>query len=165
MAIGTTHCAVRRKALHLLHCIRGEGAILCSGQQRIGQVAPQKCGMILHGRVQHRIARQDRHRARAKEPPIPLTIACAACLAITIHIQPRGASGIGGQRETMGVDGTPCAKHICESTKRGPVEVIVDALQHDDIGRDIRQQTHHGADLWVRPFGQIPQQQTWSVAR
>ena len=155
---------MRRKALHLLHRIRGEGAILCSGQQRIGQVAPQKCGMILHASVDNRMTRQDRHRARAKEPPIPLTIACAACLAVTIHIQSRGASGIGGHRKTVGVDGTAFAKHICESTKRGPVEVIVDALQHDDIGRDIRQQTHHGADLWVRPFGQITQQQTRSGA-
>ena len=162
---GHDPCPVRGKPLHLLRRGRGEGGTVRLRQQRIRQITPQKIVVILNIGAQHGIARQDRHRARAEEAAIALTIARAARFTVAVHIQTRRPSRIRGQRETVGVSGASLAKPVRQSAKRCAAKIVIHPLQHDDIGSNIRQQARHSGSLRVRPFGNVAQQQTRSGPR
>lgn len=80
----------------------------------------------------------------AKETAVALGVAGAAALAVSFEIDTAMTTRIGRRGEAVGVGRTSSGEGIGEGIEGAEFEIVVDALEGDDIGIGSGDGLHHG---------------------
>ena len=142
-----------------------KGPSLHKGKDVTVEITPEQVGIVRNRVVHDFEPRQDSHAAHTGVAAKSVRIIGIAKTAISVQVQPACLSCIGGCGETVGVGEAHFLQHLGQRGECTMLQIIIDALQCDDIGSDVAHQCGKGRDLRVFFFENVAQQQTWSFAR
>ena len=148
-----------RQALGGLRLGAWERRAVDGRQQGTGHIAPQKGGQVLHVGGVDGQAGQDRHAALPRKPPVSLGVTRPAKPPVSVQIQTGGHARVGAQGKSVGI-----IRHLCQTVQGFARQIVVDALQRDNVRVSRCNDRQNGGDLRILAAREIPQEQPWSVA-